>query len=301
MSTKINVPESWSVRKNVKNFGVKLKPGKPPGATEWQDVQGRPVVRSGRGWRLVKQKPEQTKDSGTESNKIELSPEEQEEYNSFAKITEEGLDKFTRKSFYPKPEQAKKDEEQRRKRGEPYLKLSEDQRSAIGAYTGHWDWNMNSMLRTGKIEQSDKQNLEGKKPPSEAQVKKAIKDLSSALESLPDAPEGTFLRAVSGTSDYMKQLQTLQEGDVIEDPGFSSFTAGRGPVIDRFLKGKANSDQNLVFKVTSSKMKDISPISKYQREEEHMLPPGSKFRVIGRSTGYSRKAGDHTILEVEQI
>lgn len=254
---------------------------------------------------------EQVQKPKSDSGGGELTPEEQQEYNAFAKITEEGLDFFTRKSYYPNPEQAQRDEENRRRRGEPYLKLSEDQRSAIGAYTGHWDWNMNSMLRTGKVEKSTKQTIEGKDPPSDKQINKAIKDLTSALESLPDAPPGTFHRALSGfvntgvlkseASDYMKQLQSLQEGDIIEDPGFSSFTAAGAPVVDRFLKGEPNSDQNLVFEVTSSKMKDISPISKYQREREHMLPPGAKFKVIGRIQSSSRTAGKHTILKLEQI
>lgn len=326
----IKIPEGWN-SKGTKDFSVKLKPGKPADATSWFDVQGRPVVKKGSTWVLQRQKPapprklspqEIEQKNGGRSEQVQkpksdsggegkLTPEEQQEYNTFAKVTEEGLNRFTKKSFYPNPEQAKRDEENRRRRGEPYLNLSEDQRSAIGAYTGHWDWNMNSMLRTGKVEQSTKQRLEGKDPPSDNQVKKAIEDLTSALESLPDAPPGTFHRAVSGfvntgvfkseASDYMKQLQSLQEGDVIEDPGFSSFTSAGAPVVDRFLKGDPDSDQNLVFEVTSSKMKDISPISKYASEKEHMLPPGAKFRVIGRDYGRSRKAGKYTVLKVEQI
>ena len=48
MSTEIKVPEGWKSQ----NFGVKLKPGKPEDATAWFDVQGRPVIRMGKAWRL---------------------------------------------------------------------------------------------------------------------------------------------------------------------------------------------------------------------------------------------------------
>ena len=54
MSTEIKVPEGWKSQ----NFGVKLKPGKPPGVTQWQDVDGRPVIKSGRVWALQKTKGE---------------------------------------------------------------------------------------------------------------------------------------------------------------------------------------------------------------------------------------------------
>lgn len=254
------------------------------------------------------QKPES--DSKKTTN---LSPEEQARYNKFADIAREsGLKEATRKSFYPDPEQAQKDEENRKRMYAPYLALSEDQLSAIGAYTSEWDLNMNSFLRTGKIEQSTGQLFSKAEPVNEAMVKKAIEDLTSALEQLPDAPEGTYHRAVSGfnwkedktgveASEFMKQLQSLEPGDVLEDPGFSSFTSAGAPVVDRFLKGDSNSDQNLVFEVKSSKMKDISPISKYKQEKEHMLPPGAKFRVIGKRQHWSRKAGNHTVLTIEQI
>ncbi len=40
--------------KNSEDFAVKLKPGKPPGAIQWQDIMGRPVIMSGVGWKLQK-------------------------------------------------------------------------------------------------------------------------------------------------------------------------------------------------------------------------------------------------------
>lgn len=45
--------------KDTENFALKLKPGKPPGAIQWQDINGRPVVKSGVGWKLLKKGDEE--------------------------------------------------------------------------------------------------------------------------------------------------------------------------------------------------------------------------------------------------
>lgn len=364
MSIKIKTPDGWRINKRPE-FAVELKDGKPPGATAWFDVQGRPVVKEGSTWKLQKQRPApprklskeevvqrqkpappkklskeevaqrqkpapprklskeeieqksgrdaQARQPKTDSEgDISLAPEEAEQYNKFSALAKEKIAEGTKKSFYPDPEQARRDEEGRKQRFAPYAALSDDQLSSINAYTSEWDTNMNSYLRNGKIELSTDQRLGGKPKPSETQVKKAIRDLQGALESLPKAPAGTFRRGVSGSyidagstkpraSDFIKQLHSLEEGDVLEDPGFSSFTSGGGPVIDQFLQGTKDSDQNIVFEVESDQMRDISKISKYEREKEHMLPPGAKFRVTGRSEGWSRRAGKHLVIHLKQI
>jgi len=329
VSTKINVPEGWGVKST--EFSVKLKPGKPAEATTWFDVDGRPVVKSGRTWKLQRQKPApprklspeevsqkggrsaQTRQPNTNSQKkIELSPEEAEQYGGFSAWAREKIANGTKKSIYPDPEQAKTDEENRKRRFAPYAALSDEQLSGLNAYTSEWDLNMNSLLRTGKIEFSPDQRFGNKPKPSEAQIRKATEDLKSAIEALPKAPAGTFHRAVSGSvweesgtgrkaSDFIRQLNSLGEGDVIEDPGFSSFTSGGAPVIDRFLKGDRDSDQNIVFEVESDQMRNISPISRFENEKEHMLPPGAKFKVIGKKEGFSRNAGKHTVIRLQQL
>lgn len=319
MSTKIKVPEGWG----VKNYSVKLKPGKPKDAASWVDVQGRPVVKNGRTWSLQKQSasapreltpqeiqqkrggqkaqaPQPETNSKGEQNP---KPEELEYYKQFSSIAKEKIEDGTRESFYPDPEQAKQDEDNRKRAFAPYMALSDDQLSAVGAYTSEWDLNMNSFLRSGKIDHSAKQRLypEHHPVPSEAQIKKAIDDLTSTLEQLPKAPQGSFLRAVSGDSDFIKQLHTLEEGDTIEDSGFSSFTSGGAPVVDRFFKGEANSDQNILFEVESDQMTNISPISRYQNEKEHMLAPGAKFKVVSKQIGFSRRAGEHLVIKLQHI
>ena len=344
VSTKIRVPEGWSSQ--AEDFSVELKPGKPEDAMSWFDIQGRPVVKKGNTWTLQRQPPApprkispkaerkppappkkilpkakkqegghdaQARQPKTDSG-VKLNPQEQEQYNKFSALAKEKLAEGTKKSFYPDPEQAKKDEDNRRRKFAPYLALSDDQLSAINVYTDQWDTNMNSFLREGKIRTSYKQMFDPQNTPapSEAQVKKAISDLTSALESLPPAPEGTFHRAISGSivekgsytpkpTELLQKLHQLEDGDIIEDPGFSSFTAGGAPVLDQFLQGERDSEQNLVFEVISDKMRNISPISRYEREKEHMLPPGSKFKVIGKREGFSRKVGKHIVIRLQQL
>lgn len=316
----VSVPEGWS----SKDFGVTLKPGKPPGVMQWQDIQGRPVVKVGRAWSLQKQKQQaapprkiapqpQSQSKPVSQKPAALDPKEEEAYNTFSSLAKEKIASGTRKSFYPDPEQAARDEEQRKQNFAPYVALSDNQLSAINAYTSEWDANMNSLLRSGKITPSDPQRFGQKPIPSETQVKKAVGDLTSALEQLPPAPSGTFHRAVSGSiwaenaadgrdaSSYIKKLLTLEEGDVMEDPGFSSFTSGGAPVVDQFLKGDSDSNQNIVFEVESDGMKNIAPISRYEREKEHMLPPNSKFKVLGKREGWSRKAGKHTVIKLQHL
>jgi hypothetical protein len=310
MSTRIEIPDGWK----TKDFGVALKDGKPEGATAWFDTQGRPVVKVGRTWQLKRQKPAPPRKLSPKppSPELELTPEEQEVYGTFSALAKEKIAQGTKKSIYPNPEQAQRDEENRKRRFAPYAALSDNQLSAINAYTSKWDLNVNSFLRGGKIKYTLEQRAKTEAAPSESQVKKAAADLTSALEALPSAPEAQYTRAVSGSvwaedgserqaTEFIKQIQALEPGDMLEDSGFSSFTSAGAPVIDSFLKGDANSDQNVVFSVKSSGMKDISPISRYESEKEHMLPPGAKFRVVGKRSGQSRSVGTYTLIELEHL
>ena len=52
--TTSQVINSMTNNKNSQDFSLKLKPGKPEGAIQWQDVNGRPVIKSGVGWKLEK-------------------------------------------------------------------------------------------------------------------------------------------------------------------------------------------------------------------------------------------------------
>ena len=41
--------------KNNQDFSLKLKPGKPKDAIQWEDINGRPVIKSGVGWKLQRE------------------------------------------------------------------------------------------------------------------------------------------------------------------------------------------------------------------------------------------------------
>ena len=311
MSTKIKAPEGWG----VKSYGVKLKPGKPKDATTWVDVQGRPVIKNGRTWALQKQATSAPKKDDeqraqeprpdTDSRETQrLTPEEQKYYSKFADIAKEKIAAAIQVYYddYDDIEEAKQEEDEAKRKYAPYIALSDDQHAAIGAYTNEWYRNMNSLLRKGEISPSRNQQMNPNKypVPSEPQLRKAISDFASAIEQLPKAPQGSFSRVVSSTSDSVQQLRNLQEGDTMEDTGFSSYTAARPDVLDTFFKGEINSDQNIVFEVMSDQMRDLSPISKWD-EAEHVLPPGAKFKVVGKQIGRSKVGGKHLVIKLQQI
>lgn len=316
----VRVPEGW---KKQAQFAVELKPGKPEGATAWFDTQGRPVLKTGSTWKLKAappvrkkpteqnqaQKPLPKRDKPAPPKKVSKPPsaEDQAAVKAFLEKINEKIDaKVNPPPHIQRLPFAAADKQ----RMEPFAALDDDAKAAIWAYTSEWDTNVNSLLRTGVVRNSAKQTLSNAYVPSKSQVKKTADDLKRALDQLPDAPEQSYSRAVSGAvvpdgkiepepSDFMKQIYALEPGDEIEDPGFSSFTSAGAPVVDRFLIGAANSEQNAVFSIVSSRMKDISPISKYENEKEHMLPPGGKFRVVRKSTTWSRKAGNHLMIVLE--
>lgn len=76
----ISVPDGWSVR----DFGVALKPGKPVGAMAWFDVQGRPVIRAGRAWKLaprLQQSPDQQQQQQQQSQQDKPNKAKEETSN----------------------------------------------------------------------------------------------------------------------------------------------------------------------------------------------------------------------------
>ena len=282
---------------------------------QWQDVHGRPVIKVGSTWSLQKQDSEQQ--SRTESQELKLTPQEQEKYSTFAIMAKEKIADGIKKSLDTDLNPAQKDGEDQKRHFAPYAALSDDQLSSIYAYCTKWDLNMNSLLRFGKIKSTFDQRS-NKDIPSEIPIKKAIADLTSALKSLPAAPEGVYSRALTGwarkedsngkrigsgrkASPFIEQLQALEPGDTLEDPGFGSFTSEGSLVLDRFLTGANDSDENIILEVKSAGMKDISPISKFTFEKEHMLEPGAKFKVTGKRTGFSKRVGKHTVIELEHL
>ena len=171
----------------------------------------------------------------------------------------------------------------REKTYENFKKLSDDQLAALGLYGRNqpkYYLDVNKFLRTG--------SMEGMTPETQQIVQNIVSNMNSALDTLPASLETDLARAVSGPG--AKNLQNLKVGDIIEDKGFGSYTtAGKPSTLDQFLR---QGEDNAIMEVTSRNARDVSPIMQYQREEEHILRPGTKLRVTGiGGSSFSRKVG----------
>ena len=106
-------------------------------------------------------------------------------------------------------------------------------------------------------------------------VQNIVSNMNSALAKLPAASETKFERAVSGPG--ASGLRNLKVGDIIEDKGFGSYTtANRTPTLDQFFR---QGEDNAVMRVTSRNARRVAPAMEFERENEHILRPGTKLRV----------------------
>lgn len=153
-----------------------------------------------------------------------------------------------------------------------FRKLSDNQLASLGLYGGNKDkyyMDVNRFLRTG--------SLEGIPAERHQIVQDIASNMKTALNRLPASKETEFSRAVSGQG--ARNLSNLKVGDVIEDKGFGSYTLrNRVGTLDQFLN---SGDSNAVMHVTSRNARDVSPVMEYQRENEHILRPGARLRVVG--------------------
>lgn len=286
MSTKIKVPEGWKSQ----NFGVKLKPGKPPGVTQWQDVDGRPVIKSGRVWALQKtkgesqvknQKPkvEQIKDQKPQKPtfSVNLNEKQRETIESARESTTKRMERRLGKSPFDNEldttTEKYKDNIDRMK---PYMSLSGEQKSAINLYGQdgkQYYATLNKQLRTNNTEDLTAEDVE---------MNKFIqKNLTDALNTLPPK-NGEVYRAVSGAG--ADQLANLKPGDIHEDKGFGSYSDNQRS-IGMFIKRDRS---NAVITVRSSTARNVSPIMEYD-EGEHLSLPGTKYKLAEVTSSYSGK------------
>jgi len=152
-----------------------------------------------------------------------------------------------------------------------FRKLSDDQLAALGLYGGknpNYYGDVNRALRTG--------SLEGIAPERYQTVLNIINNLEGALARLPASSDTQFERAVSGGG--ARGLRNLKVGDIIEDKGFGSYTiAGKPATLDQFFR---QGEDNALMRVTSRNARKVSPAMEFERENEHIIRPGAKFRVV---------------------
>jgi len=308
VSTEIKVPEGWKSQ----NFGVKLKPGKPPGVTQWQDVDGRPVIKSGRVWALQKtkgesqvknQKPkvEQIKDqkpqkpqkpkAQTPPQERTLSPQQRQEVTSSKEVTLSRIDRQLNSRQFYDPETNAKIRAQSEARLKPFMDLDDDEKASLhlygtdtiapGSTSAKYYAITNKMLRGTDIKNVSPEHLE--------MAKFISQKLSSALKKLP-AEVKDLDRAVSG--NVVASLANLKPGDVFEDKGFGSYTDQGTPTLNTFM---SENGPNAVITMRSKTARRVAAVMEYEGEGEHISLPGTKYKLVEmKEKGvYSRKAGGY--------
>jgi hypothetical protein len=153
----------------------------------------------------------------------------------------------------------------------PFKKLSNDELASLELYGENkvkYYMDVNKFLRTG--------SMEGVPAERQQIVRNIVSNLNSTLNKLPASEETNFMRAVSGAG--AKNLSNLKVGDVITDKGFGSYTTlGRVRTLDQFYNPNA---PNAAMRVTSRNARNVAPVMPFEREEEHMLRPGTRLRVV---------------------
>lgn len=151
----------------------------------------------------------------------------------------------------------------------PFKQLSAEKIASILAYTDEKSKifeKINTFLRVGEYFGEDVEEIKS----FVENLKKALKELSAAN----DNEEIELNRVVSG--EYAENLANLKPGDIIEEKGFGSWAGGEynAPRGDQFIR---KDKFNIVLRTRSKKAINIAPISKYEREQEHLTYPGHKY------------------------
>jgi len=175
-----------------------------------------------------------------------------------------------------------------------FRKLSSDQLASLGLYGENqqkYYRDVNRFLRTGTMEgiPAERQQI----------VQNIVSNLSGALDKLPASSDTSFERAVSGGG--ARSLRNLKVGDIIEDKGFGSFTtAGQSPTLDQFFRG---GEDNALMRVTSRNARRVAPAMEFERENEHIMRPGTKYRVtkVIEDGHRSRKVGTMPTYVFEEV
>jgi hypothetical protein len=281
------VPRGWKPRSQ--EFSIKLKPGKPPGAMQWQDIQGRPVVRSGRAWKLVRtnaqQAPNNRNNAGNagkqqqpeQDNNFKLNEAQVERINNATRSTNNRINrKLGKGPFDDEVDTSSEKYKENIEKMKPYMALSDEQKSSISLYgqDGVQFYAMlNKQLRTGSTEGLSPEDVEMNKF-IHANLRKGLEQLSPK--------EGQLHRALSG--DVVSQLQNLKPGDIYEDKGYGSYS-DQEKSIQMFIKKDA---PNAIITINSKTARNVSPIMEYD-EGEHIALPGSKYKLAKIGKTYSKK------------
>lgn len=169
-----------------------------------------------------------------------------------------------------------------RKLGLP--ELTEQEFAALKSYTGNTYRSVNKELRDGKYAGN--------------QVLQAYTEAGQmGIDKLPSYnPDETLFRGVSiqrGSSDWTNFLKRYQPGAVVTEDNFTSTSFG----------GRAAfSGMNVRMVFVPSKARrgvNVAPFSNYKNENEVLLPPGQRLKVLNVQQNYDGKDLVVTVQEID--
>ena len=224
-----------------------------------------------------------------------LTPDQNERVDTAARMTNYRIEKrLNERQFYDDETNARI-RAQNEKVVAPFQKMNENEKAALALYGQDgvkYYSQVNQLLRSGQMEDST---------PDKVKMAEFISgNLRSGLEKLPPAEVSELRRAVSG--NVVGSLGKLKVGDVIEDKGFGSYTTeSKASTLDQFLK---QDQPNAIIRVVSPKSaRRVAPVMEYNSEDEHIMLPGSKFRLVevNEKGAYSRKVGYSPMYTFEEV
>jgi hypothetical protein len=161
-------------------------------------------------------------------------------------------------------------------------------------YTSVGSWEMNGLLRTGKVPEDATFSKE--------EIKDMIKSLDTEIGKTSAPRDMVLLRGTSGSGTQV--FEKLKEGDIYIDKGFIS-TTSNPEVVPEFMStatgGRYDSrpiEKGYVLQISVPKGSKVLSVNRYfkkvsgrygpsediRREDEHILPRGTKFKVDSIST-----------------
>lgn len=141
---------------------------------------------------------------------------------------------------------------------------------------------------------------------------KLHKSFASAINKIPPTPNAKLTRLEYYNADdekaqkRVKELARVKPGDVISDPAYASYTSGWGelssiekrledvPSVRARRRGSTGTQSVVVFRYQGSGSKSIDKYSTTV-EEESLLPPGHRTRVVAKEEKPRDDTGEKVI------
>jgi hypothetical protein len=194
----------------------------------------------------------------------------------------------------------------------PEFDFNEEHGTNLEYYTNVGSWEINGLLRTGKLPKDATFSKE--------EIRDIIKSMDTEMDKTSAPRDMTFFRGTSGGKTD-STFGALKEGDIFIDKGFVSTTSDK-EVVTEFMstatggryddrpiekgyvleisvpKGSKVLSVNQYFKKTSGR---YGPSESIRTENEHILPRGTKFRVDSIGTVEVREGLKDKLIRVTVV